>query len=98
MFGRAGFNSFRRAPGFMKGQQQFKNFNRMQAGMNYAQFSTLNKAIMLSQASQLRLSATSVLLMQIRVNALTLNEEAECGLNPLSEDLGKWIGDPIFQI
>ena len=43
------------------------------------------------QASQTRLTAANMLMTQIQMNYLLLNEEAELGINPNSEDLGKYI-------
>lgn len=39
--------------------------------------------------AQQRLTATNMLLCNMRMNYLLLNEEAELGINPNSEDLGK---------
>jgi hypothetical protein len=39
------------------------------------------------QAQQNQLAATNMLMMNIQMNWLLLNEEAECGINPNSEDL-----------
>ena len=41
------------------------------------------------QAQQNQLAAASMLMMNIQMNWLLANEEAECGINPNSEDLGK---------
>lgn len=57
--------------------------------MNFMQFSMLNKQVNMMQASQQKLTATNLLMTQIRMNYLLLNEEVELGLNPNSEDLGK---------
>ena len=61
----------------------------MQAQMNFQQFATLNKQIMMIQMAQTQLTATNLLLQNIRMNALLLNDETENGVNPNSEDLGK---------
>jgi len=57
--------------------------------MNFAQFSVLQKQIMITQMAQQRLTASNMLLCNIRMNYLLLNEEAEQGINSNSEDLGK---------
>ena len=41
------------------------------------------------QAQQMQLTAANMLMMNIQMNWLLLNEEAESGINPNSEDLGK---------
>ena len=61
----------------------------MQQSMNLSQFSTLNKQIMMVQLHHNRLSATNLLLTNIQMNYLLTHDEAECGLSPISEDLGK---------
>lgn len=71
------------------GQQQFKQFKRMQTHMSFSQFSVLNKQIQMVQLAQNRLTSANVLLTQIQLNFLLTNMEAECGVNPNSEDLGK---------
>ena len=58
--------------------------------MNFQQFSMLNKQVNMMQASQTRLTAANMLMTQIQMNYLLLNEEAELGINPNSEDLGKY--------
>jgi hypothetical protein len=57
--------------------------------MSFSQFSSVNKQILLGQMMQSQLTATSVLMMQIKMNSLLQNDEAEQGVNSLSEDLGK---------
>ena len=57
--------------------------------MSFSQFSMLNKQISLIQAQQHQLSATSLLMRQIQMNALLQNEEAEMGVSANSEDQGK---------
>lgn len=49
----------------------------------------LYKQVSMVQLAQNKLSATSMLMQQIRMNQLLLNDEAENGLNSNSEDLGK---------
>ena len=82
-FGRQGFNSFRRAQG-----NTFKNFARMQPHMNFSQMNMLSKQIVMGQLAQGKLTSINMLLMNIQMNQLMVNDEAECGLNPNSEDLG----------
>lgn len=82
--------------GFRKGCKQsgpfqFKNFSRMQVHMSYCQFSMLNKQIQMVQLAQNKLTATNLLMQQMKMNYLLLNEEAEMGLNSNSEDLGKYL-------
>lgn len=43
------------------------------------------------QLQQNRLCSANVLLTNIQMNYLLSNEEAECGVNPNSEDLGKFL-------
>jgi hypothetical protein len=76
--------------GFKRAGPQFRSFTRMQANMSYNQFSSLNQKIQMVQMSQTKLSAANLLLTNIRMNYILLNEEAELGLNALSEDLGKY--------
>lgn len=85
MFARGFQQSFKQ--GFRAGH--FKTFNRMQTQMSYSQFSMLYKQVTMVQLAQNKLTATSLLMQQIRMNYLLLNEEAENGLNSNSEDLGK---------
>lgn len=54
------------------------------------QFSMLNKQVMMMQAAQTQLTASSMLMQNIRMNYLLLNEEAELGISANSEDLGKF--------
>ena len=94
-FGRAGFNSFRRSAGGKSAN--FRNFARMQPNMNFSQMNMLSKQIVMGQSIQGRLTSANILLMNIQMNQLMLNDEAECGINPNSEDLGKyyfsrWLG------
>ena len=49
----------------------------------------LNRKLMMVQAQQTQLTATSILLTNIRMNALLTNDEAEAGVSSQSEDLGK---------
>lgn len=78
------------ARGFQHGSRHFKSFSRMQCHMSFCQFSMLNKQVMMVQLAQNKLTSTSMLLQQIRVNSLLLNEEAELGVSANSEDLGKY--------
>ena len=50
----------------------------------------LKKQICMIQLQQNRLQAANCLLTQIQMNYLLSNDEAECGVNPNSEDLGKY--------
>ena len=58
--------------------------------MNFSQFSMLQKQIMFTQLAQQRLTAANMLICNMQMNYLLLNEEAELGINPNSEDLGKY--------
>ena len=62
----------------------------MQANMNFSQFSSLSKQIQMIQLQQNRLCSANILLTNIQMNYLLSNDEAECGVNPNSEDLGKF--------
>ena len=78
--------------GFRKGSFKsgsFKSFARMQTHMSFSQFSMLNKQVSMVQLAQNKLTSSSLLMQQIRMNYLLLNEEAELGINAKSEDLGK---------
>ena len=46
--------------------------------------------VSLFQSQQFRLMATNNLLMQIQINQLLTNDEAEQGLTSISEDIGKY--------
>jgi len=61
----------------------------MQTQMSFAQFSMLNKQVSMIQVAQHRLVSANMLLTQIQMNYLLSNDEAESGVNPKSEDLGK---------
>jgi len=63
----------------------------MQANMSFSQMSMMNKNISMIQIAQTRLQATNLLLASVQMNYVLSNEEAECGVNPNSEDLGKFI-------
>jgi len=56
--------------------------------MNFSQMNMLSKQIVMSQMMQGRLTSVNMLLINIQMNQLMVNDEAECGLNPKSEDLG----------
>lgn len=57
--------------------------------MNFSQFSVLNKQMMMVQLAQNRLTATNMLIVQMQLNNLLTNEEAETGVSSKSEDVGK---------
>jgi len=59
----------------------------MQTHMNFSQMTMLRGQMFMVQAQQNQLAATNMLMMNIQMNWLLLNEEAECGINPNSEDL-----------
>jgi len=59
----------------------------MQAQMNFSQMNSVNNQVRMIQLQQNKLAATSLLLTNIQMNHLLSNEEAECGINPNSEDL-----------
>lgn len=73
-----------------KGQRsQFKNWSRMQAHMSFSQASVLGKQITMIQAAQQNLTATNMMILNLQMNYLLLNDQAESDVNPNSEDLGK---------
>jgi len=61
----------------------------MQTSMSYSQATGVNKQVQMIQLAQNKLSATNLLLTNIQMNYLLANDEAESGLSPNSEDLGK---------
>ena len=58
--------------------------------MTFSQMSSLRGQMMMIQAQQNRLVATNTLLMNLQMNWLLLNEEAESGLSADAEDIGKF--------
>ena len=62
----------------------------MQSHMSFSQFAMLNKQISMIQVAQQRIVSTNLLMTQIQMNNLLSNDEAETGVNPNSEDLGKY--------
>lgn len=85
MFARGFQHGFRK--GFQK--QGFKAYSRMQPCMNFSQMSMLNKQVQMVQLAQNRLTATNMLIMQMQLNSLLTNDEAETGVSSKSEDVGK---------
>jgi hypothetical protein len=61
----------------------------MQAQMNFSQMQMLNKQMSMIQTAQTKLTATNMLLVQMQINNLLTNEEAEDGVSSKSEDVGK---------
>ena len=87
-FKRGAFNGYQK--GRFPGGGSFKNFARMQTHMSFSQITMLRGQMFMSQAQQGQLAACNMLMMNIQMNWLLLNEEAESGINPNSEDLGKY--------
>lgn len=50
------------------------------------------------QLAQNSLTSTSMLMQQMTMNNLLLNEEAELGLSPKSEDLGKYLNTFVIMV
>lgn len=55
--------------------------------MSFNQMNGLKKQLFMVQLQQNNLMSTNLLMTNIQMNYLLANEEAECGLNPNSEDL-----------